>query len=340
MRLALQAFVEATRKNVVFRRLLRYRPAEALEIAGLNVDCLPSSLPVRYNETSVEITKEVLFGPKSIVSDSFTPWPFELRLVRYGLKPMALIHAPALDACRLLHQCRASSLFAILTPYAFDAAGDASAGGYINIASNTRPAAAELLGWRGLLVARDLRQLKLGWLSVLFHWDEFLGLLLGYPDCCVRAFRRNWEAACSSFNGEVGAALLASQSHAPVDAAHCCMNVFARYFGFHLTEHFPCGFNCQATVRIGDRLLKGLHHYEPQYAAELARMLSAPVLYVGAEGTYMFPDARWESAGTVLHYSRVLSTIPESALMTLLNTNRTLPAKTEYGRVMRFPAAA
>jgi hypothetical protein len=309
-------------------------------MAGLEVECLPAGLPVRHYETTVEITDEVLFGPKATAPGSSADWPLELRLVRYGLKPMALIHTPAIEAFRLLRQCQDRSLFAILSPYAFDAEGDRSARGYVNIAGNPRPATNEPRGWRGLLVARDLRQLKLGWLSVLFHWDEFLGLLLGYPDCCVRAFRRNWEAACASYNGEVGAVLLAGETRAPVEAAHCCMNLFARYFGFHLTEHFPCGFDCQPTARLGDRLLEGLHHYEPQYAGELAGMLSAPVLYAGQEGAYIFPDGTWGSAGAVLHYSRVLSSIPESTLTKLLAANRTLPAKGEYGRLMRFPAAA
>ena len=130
------------------------------------------------------------------------------------------------------------------------------------------------------------------------------------------------------------------KEYGPVDAAHCCMNLFARYFGFHLTEHFPCGFGCQATVQLGDRLLHGLRQYEPQYARELAGMLSAPVLYAGREGAYLFPDGKWEAAGSALHYSRVLASMPDSNLTKRVAANVSLPGTAEYGRFLRFPVAA
>lgn len=309
---------------------------DALRLAGLESDVAPASLPVRHHEVSVDLAPETLFGPESTRRFS-GDLPLEVRLVSYGLKPMALIHAPAGEAGELLRRCEESSLHAIVGPFAFDADGDRAAGGYVNVAANQRPATPDLNGWRGLLVARDVRQLKLGWLSLLFQWDEFLGQLLGYPDCCVRAFRKNWEAACSDFNGEVGAVLLA-QDRGPIHAAHCCMNIFARYFGFHLTEHFPCSFGCEATARLGERLLNGLRRYEPAFAAELARMLSAPVLYAGKEGTYLFPDAAWRDGA--LRFSRVLSSVSDSTVLRRLADCEVLPHTADCGTLMRFPAAA
>jgi hypothetical protein len=326
--------------DVVFRRALRYRPQETLASIGLEPERVPATLPVRHYEIVAEITEPVLFGPQSTGPSANSAWPVELRLVRYGLKPMALIQTDASEACRLLRECSEHSLCGLLSPYCFAASGDRAAGGYVNVAANWRAASSTLQGWRGLLVARDWRQVQLGWLSMLFHWDEFLGLLLGYPECCVAAFPKNWESACAQFNGEVGAVLLAGDSNAPVNAAHCCMNLFARYFGFHLTEHFPCGFECEATVNLGERLLRGLRSYESQYARELVGMLSAPVLYAGQNGAFLFPDGRWEAAGAALHYSRVLASMPESILTKRLASNGTLPGTGEFGRLLRFPAAA
>jgi hypothetical protein len=117
------------------------------------------------------------------------------------------------------------------------------------------------------------------------------------------------------------------------------MNIFARYFGFHLIEHFPCSFDCKATVQLGDRLLGGLQHYELHYAHELARMLAAPILHAGADGVYMFPGGEWEESGA-FRYSSMLASLPHSDLSRRLSGLTVVDDPAARGRWMTFPEAA
>src|SRR5205814_1953070 len=97
--------------------------------------------------------------------------PLEVRYVRYGLKPMALAHGSASQVSNLAASARGLGLKALISPYEFQPAPDATASGYVNLARGWRPATPDSNGWRGLLVGKDYRQLQLRWLSLLFGWD-------------------------------------------------------------------------------------------------------------------------------------------------------------------------
>jgi hypothetical protein len=326
----LESFVTTACTNPVFRRRLRYLPSEALASAGLVTNSLPDTLPIKHFEISVDLTPQALFGEVTN-PDRSVSIPLEIRLVRYGLKPMALCHGPAAHISQLAEASRRLGLTALLSPYEFSPVPDPAAGGYINIAADRRPATRELKGWRGLLVARDSRQIKNGWLSLLFGWDDFLGTLLGYPECCVRSFRANWEAARLHCSGEVGGVLIkqAIRKELPlhsVVAAHYSMNLFARYFGYHLLEHFPCTFECSATRRLGNRLAQSLAVLEPEYFAELQEALAAPVIYAADQGTFLLRGASWEERSNLLNYSSrtLLASNRKSALYRQLMSSDTL----------------
>jgi hypothetical protein len=314
----LSSFVARACNDPVFRRELRYRPEGALAQFGFAIDAVPETLPIRHYEVSADFAAEVLFGDPSASRDAPREnLPIEVREVAYGLKPMALIHGAVEHVEALIPQARELELHVLLSPYEFTPEADESAGGYVNLACARRPATARSPttrsptvhsgAWRGALVARDWHQLQLGWLSLLFGWDTFLGILLGYPPCCARAYADNWPLVAAEFRGEYGALLAAragteTEPALVIQPSHRAMNVFARYFGVHVLDHFPCDFRCEATHRLGERMCAGLGEMEPAAAGKLIHALGLPILQVNGEGAFLFERATWDTERATLEY--------------------------------------
>ncbi len=120
-------------------------------------------------------------------------------------------------------------------------------------------------------------------------------------------------------------------------AAHCCMNLFARYFGSHITEHFPCTYQCRATARLGDQLLRGLARFEPAFAAETEALLASPVVFAPGFGACLFPDATWDSDRKILRYTRVLASNPGSEFASRVVAASEWSIK-DGGNVIVFPS--
>lgn len=167
---SLNSVVQAVTTDVVFRREMRYKAPEALRSVGFECSGIPTGLPVRHYEISVDLSISALFG-EGVTATTDTSLPLEARLVRYGLKPAALLHACATDAARLVESCCKYVLPAILSPYEFIPVPDRSAGGYVNIAASRTPARGQPGAWCSVVVARDWLHAKLAWLSLLFNWD-------------------------------------------------------------------------------------------------------------------------------------------------------------------------
>jgi hypothetical protein len=318
----LSQFVNACCGDVLFRRQLRYRPIEALALHGLSTERMPKMLPIRHYETSVNLKLDYLFGPTDPVqAQPSASFPLEIRQVMYGLKPMALVYGPTDSLFQILVGVQQAGLRAILSPKLFRAIPDQSAGGYVNVAASVIKPDVASLKWQGLLVAKDWGRVELGWLALLFGWNELLGGLLGSPACCAAGFESGWREACRIHGGEFGAVLLSR--HRPADRTrfvvrleHYGINLFARYFGYHLLEHFPCRFDCPATVELSQRMAENLSVFEPTTASSLKSNLSTPLLFLPGEASIMFREGSWDERDQVLRYSsdQVIISNQQSAL--------------------------
>ena len=90
--------------------------------------------------------------------------------------------------------------------------------------------------------------------------DSTMGGLLGFPDCCIRFFRRTWvEEACVDTTWA-----MAARSALPDDTARRIeigadtpfqANILWRWMGPRAVPHLPCSFGCRATVDFADRLM-------------------------------------------------------------------------------------
>jgi hypothetical protein len=119
-----------------------------------------------------------------------------------------------------------------------------------------------------------------------------LGGLLGYPRCCIAAFAKRWEQASQNHAGDV----------APVILEELCAggfagvfgwenNIFARYFGCEIIQHFPCRLDCPESVALARRNMAAWSAFEAAAAAEGRLRLSSPVLFTRRGEVAVFPMA-------------------------------------------------
>jgi hypothetical protein len=219
----------------------------------------------------------------------------QLRLLLSGAKPMALVHGDERSLTALANWARLRGYYTLLGPQAFSPQFDTDKGGYSNQMSKVEHVRAGSGAWRGLLIAADEQTVMLAWLCLLFGWEKFLGMLLGYPTCCCSAFTKRWPIAAANHEGDVGLLLLAeyqSVKKRPLLQLNWATNIFGRYFGWELVQHFPCSWDCSASAGIAHRHLAALTNFWPAEARQLQLYLSSPLLLLPSHGYALFPGGQ------------------------------------------------
>ena len=81
-------------------------------------------------------------------------------------------------------------------------------------------------------------------------------------------------------------------------------NIFARYFGWEIIQHFPCRWDCPATAILARRYFAVLARYWPADAQEIREYLTSPLLVIPNHGYSLFRGGRVvrEDTGTSLIY--------------------------------------
>lgn len=107
-----------------------------------------------------------------------------------------------------------------------------------------------------------------------------IGELLGFPECCRKAFNRHWptfydpvyqvaeESPHKAWHGELYDALYVE----PHIACHQMM----RYIGLRLTSHFPCSLQCEASIEVGKLWIKTGEKHDPRGLEALMKIMSLP----------------------------------------------------------------
>ena len=308
---SLRAFVEAACQDEKLRRLLEIDPATALREWQWESDVVPALLSPPMSAVSVCIDDASLLGPIAwrTETDKALLRQTQLRLLLAGAKPLALIHGSEQSLTALATWMRARGYYTLLGPHEFLPQHDSCKGGYSNRMTKVTSARAGSGAWRGLLVAPDEQTVLMAWLCQLFGWESFLGRLLGYPSCCCKAFEDRWPIAASNHEGDVGLMLLKESESRPeaAPAVHnlsWTTNIFSRYFGWEIIQHFPCRLDCPATTNLARRYFAVLTHYWPAEAQEILRNLASPLLVIPNHGYSLFRGGRVvrEDTGTSLIY--------------------------------------
>lgn len=276
--------VGKTCTSPIARRRLHYAPLEAFASMGLVGPPTTTDLAVVPHRVSAYLDEETLFAP--FVQESCEAVPLEAQLVAFRAKPLALLSGPGLSMAKVLRWAERSGLCGCLSPHEYDVMPEAGRDGYFNLARNIRPARDVSNAWRGLLLGSSVDRAVLGYLALLFGWDAYLGVLLGYPACCVRAFSERWPTAEREMEGDVATLLVKQSSPGPFDWR---LNILVRYMGVELLQHFPCTFDCSASLELGRAHQGALQQIEPSSVARIESLLASLVVYAGARGVVILP---------------------------------------------------
>ena len=210
-----------------------------------------------------------------------------------GLKPMLreLIAVPDLDAARTRFE---RDGFAVeISPMVVGATHDGWLGRPESREGTARDAGDDR---RPVYVGHDrerLRQAVEAELARTLEGARTLGLLLGYPACCVEAFvsagrdrraQRLWAAAAGRTEGPF-AARLNALDHAV----------------FSYVSWFPCRFDCAPSLALADALATEIERRHPELVRAIDRALGAPRLVLAPEVQLVIEgSARGRSLASVL----------------------------------------
>jgi hypothetical protein len=329
----LQNFVAKVNSDPNFRTRLFHDSSAELESLGFVPGQIRSRLRIQGYQQDVVLDEAALLeflSETAIRSDSRLS-PLELRLVLYGIRPLALLHCPEADAVAFAARAIDSGKAALLSPFEYTPATEKNKGGYSNLALDRRPAQIGSGAWRAVLIAQDWNHVALACLALLFNWQGYLGRLLGYPECCVKSFLARWPEARDRHEGDVARMILAEHGMSPwVGSSHWGVNAFARYLNYALISHFPCNLDCRATCLLAEDQLAALASFEPEFSQRLKAMLSAPLLFTKDAGVFVFPGAETclEEQGCELLYdpASCLATTVESGLAKAIRSGSRITA--------------
>jgi len=86
-----------------------------------------------------------------------------------------------------------------------------------------------------------------------------LGLLLGYPECCVNFFCRNFNE---------------NKTDLQLKPTNLYTNISKRKEDVVLISHFPCSSDCEKSKGLGKKYVELLEKIDPSRAAEISSALS------------------------------------------------------------------
>ncbi|WP_018634231.1 hypothetical protein [Neomegalonema perideroedes] len=244
------------------------------------------------------ITGALLFGEEGAGSGPAPPPPLEARLTALGLRPAALLHGPEPLLAAWLRWAEAHGLWGLLSALEWRKAEDEGKGGYSNLAPAPTPARPGSGAMRSLLIAPDKNRALLGWMAVALGWDSVVGEVLGFPPCCQAFFTENWPKAVAERQGDLAPLVLEASRAAGLSGPYDWrLNLFARYFGAEILSHFPCRFDCAASLTQARRLEAGIRLIDPDLAARTQSLMRGLVLYSETGGVALAPGGGFRASG-------------------------------------------
>ena len=102
-----------------------------------------------------------------------------------------------------------------------------------------------------------------------------LGKILGYPSCCTEMFVKN-EPIRSRLDNDYTACSL---DNSKGNNFSFYTNIFKRSEDIVLLSHFPCSFDCAASIEIGKKYFRLLAEIDPEMAKEFSLKLKEDLIF-------------------------------------------------------------
>lgn len=239
---------EKIMRDAKIRRWLATDAPACLKSLGLGHSQCPSKLEISANIPSYARFDDVLNdeGPECRLS---TKYDSEFLLVIMRKKELCYIIEDEIISRKYAKEANNAGFYAILTPFAYNSNKTAKEGlSDLSELVQVR-GASDNNRMRGVIIARNEIEACLGWLCTIFHWNEFLGRLLGYPECCIEHFGKHWPEAVTRHKGNMIRYTMANSKGYSFPSS---TNFFLRYFGYYSLQHFPCSLECRRSRSLGN----------------------------------------------------------------------------------------
>jgi len=113
------------------------------------------------------------------------------------------------------------------------------------------------------------------------------GLMLGYPECCSKFFTESWtkqKALDPCYETALNTLSHTVENDVVNVEGHPYLNQMLRYFGLRITPFFPCSFNCQEAIQVGEAWHLVMKCIDEDTTDKIMELLSQPLswsLYKG-----------------------------------------------------------
>lgn len=107
-----------------------------------------------------------------------------------------------------------------------------------------------------------------------------LGIILGYPKCCVDFFSQN-------FNKDNTDLTLNTLNNTQSSEFPFYTNIASRHFDISLISHFPCKFTCNNSILIAKENLETISKISKQFAEVISNSMKKTFLYTQSKGVFI-----------------------------------------------------
>jgi len=142
-----------------------------------------------------------------------------------------------------------------------------------------------------------------------------LGILLGYPECCAEFFEKHFEEESKKQNDYTLAALKDSGGF----KFPFYTNIASRHFDVNLLNHFPCNFNCKASIELAKKHLDVVRKEDKEAAEIIEGMLKGGILYTETNGVFLLRYPKLDH--NRLHYKGIMGSKNNQLYQSLRNAD-------------------
>lgn len=185
----------------------------------------------------------------------------ECMLLRMNIKPGTRIVIPANTAFSCVQYASKIGLFAVPSAFLFRTIPIDAHSTYSDEVAVVESESLEPDVSVFLYLGRDILTIWKLWALEALQDHIELGLALGYPRCCAKAYIKQSKKELGS----------------KVCRRPILTNQYTHFFGYQIISHDPCRIDCPASLKIAQEYLHALQKISPASAKKLVQVLSAPV---------------------------------------------------------------
>ncbi len=117
---------------------------------------------------------------------------------------------------------------------------------------------------------------------VKYNWK--LGLMFGYPECCIKSYVKSWESSFKKNHdtpNHVIESFLKTQGKGEIDFLLNNLSVY------RLISHFPCSYNCEESLEIARSVFENM---STKNKKKVSSALKRDILFWSEESMIGFED--------------------------------------------------